>query len=152
MMESYLKSISFASEQLLTMMSIFLPGCMLTGKLPSTLMHLVIIPLLKCKSKDPGDVNNYIPIAIATALSKVLSRSCCRASPGTCGLQTANFVSSKHMGQKLPYLHSSKLQIVTVIRTHLYTCAFLMRKRHLIELFIGPQQKNCWTEMCHCIL
>ena len=46
----------FTSEQLLTIMSIFLSWCMLTGKLPSTLMHVVIIPLLKCKSKDPADV------------------------------------------------------------------------------------------------
>ena len=37
-------------------------------------MHVVIIPLLKCKSKDPADVNNYRPIAIATALSKVLEQ------------------------------------------------------------------------------
>ena len=62
----------FASERLLTIMSIFLSGCMLTGKLQSTLMHVVIIPLLKCKSKDPADVKNYRPIAIATALSMVL--------------------------------------------------------------------------------
>ena len=64
----------FASEHLLTIMSIFLSGCMLTGKLPSTLMHVVIIPLLKCKSKDPADVNNYRLIAIAAALSKVLEQ------------------------------------------------------------------------------
>ena len=56
------------------MMSIFLSGCMLTGKLPSTIMHVVIIPLLKCRSKDPADVNNYRPIAIATAFSKVLEQ------------------------------------------------------------------------------
>ena len=62
-----------ASERLLTIISIFLSGCMLTGKLPSTLMHVVIIPLLKCKSKDLTVVNNYRPIAIATALSKVLN-------------------------------------------------------------------------------
>ena len=37
-------------------------------------MHVVIIPLLKCKSKDPADVNNYKPTAIATALSKVLEQ------------------------------------------------------------------------------
>ena len=48
---------------------------MVTGKLQSTLMHVVIIPLLKCKSKDPADVNNYRPIAIATALSKVLEQA-----------------------------------------------------------------------------
>ena len=47
---------------------------MLSGKLPSTIMHVVIIPLLKCKSKDPAGVNNYRPIAIATALSKVLEQ------------------------------------------------------------------------------
>ena len=64
----------FASERLLTMMSIFLSGCLLAGKLPSTLMHVVIMPLLKCKSKDPADVNNYRPIAIATAPSEVLEQ------------------------------------------------------------------------------
>ena len=37
----------FASERLMTIMSILLSGCMLSGKLPSTLMHVVIIPLLK---------------------------------------------------------------------------------------------------------
>ena len=37
-------------------------------------MHVVIIPLLKSKSKDPADVNNHRPIAIATALSKVLEQ------------------------------------------------------------------------------
>ena len=61
----------FASERLLTMMSIFLSGYVLTGKLPSTLIHVVIIPLLKSKS-NPADVNNYWPIA--TALSMVLEQ------------------------------------------------------------------------------
>ena len=37
-------------------------------------MHVVIILLLKCKSKDPADDNNYRSIAIATALSKVLEQ------------------------------------------------------------------------------
>ena len=61
----------FASERLRTMLPIFLSSCTLTGKLPTTLMHVVIIPLLKCKLKDPADVNNYRPIAIATAIFKV---------------------------------------------------------------------------------
>ena len=37
-------------------------------------MHVVLIPLLKCKSKDPADVDNYRPIATATALSKLLEQ------------------------------------------------------------------------------
>ena len=64
----------FASERLLTMMSIFLSGCMLAGKRESTLMNVVIIPLLKCKSKDVAHINNYRAIAIATALSKILEQ------------------------------------------------------------------------------
>ena len=64
----------FAAERLLTMKSIFISGCMLTVKFRSTLMHVVITPLLKCKSKDPADVNNYKPIAIDTALSRVLEQ------------------------------------------------------------------------------
>ena len=64
----------FASERLLSMMSIFLSSCMLTGKLPISIMHAVIISLLKCNSKDPADVNNYRSIAIATDLSKVLEQ------------------------------------------------------------------------------
>ena len=95
----------FASERLLTMMSIFLSGCMLTGKLPNSLMHVVIILLLKWKSKDPADVNNYRPIAIATALSKVLEQVLLSRLARYRGLQTASLVSSKHMGQKWPFLH-----------------------------------------------
>ena len=56
------------------MMSIFLSDCMLTGKLPSILMHVVIIQLLKCKFNVPAVVNIFWPIAITTALSKVLEQ------------------------------------------------------------------------------
>ena len=55
-------------------MSILLSGCMLTGKLASTLLHVVMMPLLKCRYKHPADLNNYRPIAIVTALSKVLEQ------------------------------------------------------------------------------
>ena len=64
----------FASVWLLMMMSIFLYGFMLIGKLPSNLMHVVIIPQLKCKTKDTPNVKTYWPIAIATALSKILEQ------------------------------------------------------------------------------
>ena len=70
----HLEVYKFASERLLSIMSIFLSGCTLSGKQPSTIMHVVIIPLLKCKSKDPAEINNYRPIAIATDFSKVLEQ------------------------------------------------------------------------------
>jgi hypothetical protein len=35
-------------------------------------MESIIIPLVKCKSGDLADVNNYRAIAVSTALSKLL--------------------------------------------------------------------------------
>ena len=56
---------------------------------------IVIIPIMKYKSKDQTNVNNYGPIAIATSLSKVLEQvmlsRLARYIPA-CGLQTANLV------------------------------------------------------------
>ena len=94
----------FVSELLLTIMSIFLSGCMLSDKLPSTLMHVVIIPLYT----EVQMLTIKGQFQLPELSPRYLSRSYCRDSPGTCGLQTANLVSSEHMGQKWPYLHSSK--------------------------------------------
>ena len=130
----------FASERLLTIMSIFLSGCMLAGKLPSTLMHVVSIPLLKCKSKDPADINNYRPIAIAMQLSpRYLIRSCCRDSPGTCELQTVNLVSSMAHGTEMAiFALKRRAYFYCNQDTPVYiTCAFLMHKMNFIELIIG---------------
>ena len=56
----------------------------------NTHMQVVIIQLLKFKSKDPVYVNNFRPIAIATDLFKALEQTLRRDSPSTlCGLQTA---------------------------------------------------------------
>jgi endonuclease/exonuclease/phosphatase family metal-dependent hydrolase len=49
-----------------------------SGYVPDTFMKCVIVPLVKCKTGDLSDVNNYRAIAISTAVSKlfesVLSR------------------------------------------------------------------------------
>ena len=133
----------FASERLLTMMSIFLSGCMHTGKLPSTLMHVVIIPLLKCESKDPADVNNYRPIAIATALSKVLQQVLLsRLARYLWTVDSQIGIKRAHCTEMAIFAFKQTVDF-TVIRTHLYICAFLMQKGHLTELIIGRWQRNC---------
>ena len=42
------------------------------GFLPDIFCQAVIIPLVKCKTGDLNDVNNYRAIAISTAVSKIL--------------------------------------------------------------------------------
>ena len=39
--------------------------------LPEVFMNSVIVPLVKCKSEDLTDVNNYRAIAISTVISKI---------------------------------------------------------------------------------
>ena len=119
------------------MMSIFLSGCMLTGKLPNCLMHVVIIPLLNCKSKDPADVNNYRPIAIATALSEVLEQVFLSRLARYLWTADSQFSFKQARGTEMDIFAPKQTVDFTVIRAHLYTCAFLMQKRHLIELIIG---------------
>ena len=126
----------FASERLLTMMSLFLSGCVLTGKLPSTLMHVVIIPLLKCKLKYPADLNNYKPIAIATALSVVLEQVLLLrlaryllSADSQFGFKQAHWTEMGIFAQKqtVDFYHNQD--------TPVYMC--LDEKKHLIELIIG---------------
>ena len=85
---------------------------------------------------------------------RYLSRSCCHDSPGTCGLLTANLVSSKHMGLKWPYLHSVKQWIFTVIRTHLYACAFLMQKKafNRVNHWTQANRQKCAIAYCEILL
>ena len=133
----------FASEHLLTIMSILLSGCMLSGKLLSTLLHVVIIPLLKCQSKDPADVNNYRPIAIATGLFKVLEQVL--LSPLPRYLWTAD----SQFGFK--QAHGTKMTIFALTQTVDFYCnqdtpvfmCFLDAKKAFDRVNHGRWQRNC---------
>ena len=128
----------FASERLLTMMSIFLSGCMHTGKLLSTLMHVVIIPLLTCKSKDPADVNNYRLIAIASALSMVLDQVLLSRLARYLWTAVSKFGFKHAHGREMDiFALKQTVDLYHNQNTLVYMC-FLDSKRHLIELIIGP--------------
>jgi len=43
------------------------------GYLPRAFMQAVVVPLVKCKTGNLADINNYRAIAISTALSKFLN-------------------------------------------------------------------------------
>ena len=102
------KVYKFASEQLLIMMLISLSRCMIPGMLPSTLMRVVIISLLKCKSKDPADVNNSRPIIIATALSKVREQVLLLRLARYMWTADSQVGVKQAQGTEIPTLHSSR--------------------------------------------
>ena len=116
------------------MMSIFLSVCKVTGKLQSTFMHGVIIPLLKCKSKDPSGVNNYRPIAIATAFFNVLEQVLLS--------QLARYMWTAHKKFGFKQAHGTEMAIFALkptvnfyhnYDTPVYMCFFDAKTRHLIE-------------------
>ena len=61
----------YAPMNIITFLSIIFNAFLKHCFLPTALMNVLIVPLLKSKLKDPSSSANYRPIAIATAASKI---------------------------------------------------------------------------------
>lgn len=53
------------------MLSILFSSCISHGFLPEDFMKTILVPIIKDKTGDMCDINNYRPIAISTAISKI---------------------------------------------------------------------------------
>ena len=63
--------LKYASQKLSVMLSLIFNSMLLHGHLPDSLMKTVIIPLVKNRAGNLSDTNNYRPVALATAMSKL---------------------------------------------------------------------------------
>ena len=66
------ENLIYASPILCVLLSMCFTSFFIHGYLPDILMHATICPIVKDKSKDLTSVDNYRPIAIVTAISKLL--------------------------------------------------------------------------------
>ena len=62
----------FSNTKIHVLLSLLFSMCPSHGYLPSTLNKTTIVPIVKNKSGNLSDSNNYRPIAIATITSKLL--------------------------------------------------------------------------------
>ena len=62
----------FASHRLRTLLTIFINGCLRHCYIPQIIINTTLIPILKNKLKPATDSDNYRPVAIATAMSKLI--------------------------------------------------------------------------------
>ena len=62
----------FSNTNIHVLLSLLFSMCLSHGYLPSTLIKTKIVPIVKNKSANLSDSNNYRPIAIATITSKLL--------------------------------------------------------------------------------
>lgn len=64
--------IKFASNLISVLLSICFTSCITHGYLPQDMIKTILVPIIKNKSGDVNDKGNYRPIAISTAVSKIL--------------------------------------------------------------------------------
>ena len=62
----------YADERIHVILSILFYCSISYGYLPSEFMKTAIVPIIKNKTGDTSDKNNYRPIALVTACSKIL--------------------------------------------------------------------------------
>ena len=60
-----------ASANIHVLFSLFYTTAINHGYLPNNFMKTIIVPLVKNKTGDISDVNNYRPIALVTVTSKI---------------------------------------------------------------------------------
>ena len=65
----------YAPPALIAWLSIFVNACLSHQFIPTQVLKVVIVPLLKSKLKDPSVSSNYRPIAIATIISKIIEKA-----------------------------------------------------------------------------
>jgi len=61
----------FGGRKLFVHLSFLYNMFLKAGYLPRAFMQAVVVPLVKCKTGNLADINNYRAIAISTALSKL---------------------------------------------------------------------------------
>ena len=61
----------YSDSRINVLLSLFYSSCIIHGYLPNDFMKTVIVPLVKNKTGDTSDVNNYRHIALVTIASKI---------------------------------------------------------------------------------
>lgn len=67
-----IEHLKYAGVHLPNVLSMFYNLCLCHGYLPEEMTKTVVVPIIKCKTGDASDKNNYRPISLATIVAKIL--------------------------------------------------------------------------------
>ena len=77
----------YSSHRIRVLLTIFINGCFRYSFIPHIIINTVLVPFLKNKLKPATESDNYWPIAIAEAMTKLLEliilSKCEPSTPGT---------------------------------------------------------------------
>lgn len=64
--------LKFASHRLVVLLALCFTGMLIHGTLPSSMLSVLLVPVIKDKTGKISSIENYRPIALASVMSKVL--------------------------------------------------------------------------------
>ena len=115
------------------------------GYLPGMFMKTAIVPIIKNKTGDTSDKNNYRPIALVTAASKIFELCLCVILENYLFTHDQQFsFKSKHSTDFCIYTVKSVSKYYTQHHSPVYTC-FWMHLKLLIRLIILSYFESCLT-------
>ncbi|CAL4169330.1 unnamed protein product [Meganyctiphanes norvegica] len=68
----YAEHIKYASKSLVPLISICFTACFVHGFLPTSLLTVVLVPIIKNKAGNVNSIDNYRPVALSNIFSKIL--------------------------------------------------------------------------------
>ena len=100
------------------LLSIFCNSIMMHGFIRSVMLDTTLTPIVKVKTGDVTDKNNYRPIAVATSMSKVMELLVPVLSNTECFLNTSDnqFGFKKNHGTDM-CIHAFRQTCITTIRS-----------------------------------
>ena len=68
----YAEHLKYASERLIPILSMCFTGFFVHGFLPTSLLAVVLVPIIKNKAGNVNSIDNYRPVALSSIVSKIL--------------------------------------------------------------------------------
>lgn len=68
----YAEHLKHASEKIIPLLSLCFTGFFVHGFMPSSLLTVVLVPIIKNKAGNVNSIDNYRPVALSSIVSKVL--------------------------------------------------------------------------------
>jgi hypothetical protein len=112
-----------AGAHLPRVLAMFFSLCISHCYLPEELMYTVVVPIVKNKTGDVSDLNNYRPISLATVTAKVLDRLLDKHLERHMGLNDAQFGFRPKLSTESAILCLRQtVQYYTARNTPVYAC------------------------------
>ena len=140
----YMEAFMFGGHRLHVYLSILFNIFLKYGYVPNEFCRSVIIPLIKNKTADLTDANNYRAIALSNAVTKILKTCCSLSSNVVMMLMITSLVSESGTRLLLVLVYLKILLTTIVSMVVMYSVVLLTLQKPLITRTTGCYLENSW--------